>query len=163
MDVSSQSAALHVVGSLDIFLLFSKRSVRLHDYDSLSVVLVLYLSASGLHDDRIGLLLSLTLPGYLAVSLPITTWVDRSGLRPMWMFGAVLMIFATVLSAVTKGFARRLVAAMIGVIGRNGCRIGPFVSNEHDARSASMKSLLDDDICAVQRDWLIYYGGLAYQ
>ena len=50
----------------DGWLLFATRFVRLFAYGFLSVVLVLYLNAVGLSDDRIGLLLMLTLLGDVA-------------------------------------------------------------------------------------------------
>ena len=133
MDVSSQSARAD--RSLDIPLLFATRSVRLFAYGFLSVVLVLYLSAVGLDHERIGLLLTLTLLGDTAVSLPITTWADRIGRRRMLVVGAILMVFAAVLFALTRDFAWLLIAATIGVISPSGSEIGPFLSIEQAALS----------------------------
>ena len=133
MDVSSQSARAD--RSLDVPLLFATRSVRLFAYGFLSVVLVLYLSAVGLDHERIGLLLTLTLLGDTAVSLPITMWADRIGRRRMLVVGAVLMIFAAVLFALTRDFVWLLVAATIGVISPSGSEIGPFLSIEQAALS----------------------------
>jgi len=133
MEVSSLSVAPHVVRSIDVMLLFATRSVRLFAYGFLSVVLVLYLSANGLDDERIGLLLTLTLLGDTAVSLPITTWADRIGRRRMLVVGAILMVFAAVLFAVTNDFLWLLVAATIGVISPSGGEIGPFLSIEQAA------------------------------
>lgn len=135
MDVSSQSATAHTDYSFDVPLLFATRSVRLFAYGFLSVVLVLYLSAVGLDHERIGLLLTLTLLGDTAVSLPITTWADRIGRRRMLVAGAILMVFAAVLFAVTKDFVWLLVAATVGVISPSGNEIGPFLSIEQAALS----------------------------
>ena len=135
MNVSSHSATAHADRSFDVPLLFATRSVRLFAYGFLSVVLVLYLSAVGLDHERIGLLLTLTLLGDTVVSLPITTWADRIGRRRMLVVGAILMVFAAVLFAVTKDFAWLLVAATIGVISPSGSEIGPFLSIEQAALS----------------------------
>ena len=135
MDVSSHSIAAIADRSFDVPLLFATRSVRLFAYGFLSVVLVLYLSAVGLDPERIGLLLTLTLLGDTAVSLPITTWADRMGRRRMLVVGAILMVFAAVLFAVTKDFVWLLIAATIGVISPSGSEIGPFLSIEQAALS----------------------------
>lgn len=55
--------------ALDARLLFGARIVHLFAYGFVAVVLFLYLSAIGLDDHRIGLLLSLTLAGDVLVSL----------------------------------------------------------------------------------------------
>ena len=125
----------HADRSFDVPLLFATRCVRLFAYGFLSVVLVLYLSAVGLDHERIGLLLTLTLLGDTAVSLPITTWADRIGRRRMLVAGAILMVFAAVLFAITKDFVWLLVAATIGVISPSGSEIGPFLSIEQAALS----------------------------
>ncbi len=135
MDVSSHPAPVPADRSFDVPLLFATRSVRLFAYGFLSVVLVLYLSAVGLDHERIGLLLTLTLLGDTAVSLPITTWADRIGRRRMLVVGAILMVFAAVLFAITKEFAWLLIAATIGVISPSGGEIGPFLSIEQAALS----------------------------
>ena len=72
-------------------LLFTTRAVRLFAYGFLSVVLVLYLSALGLSESRIGLLLTLTLLGDTAVSLVLTTRADRLGRRRTLVAGAAVL------------------------------------------------------------------------
>src|SRR5262245_38811261 len=78
----------------DGWVLFGTRIVRLFAYGLLSVVLVLYLSAVGLSDQSIGVLLTLTLVGDALVSLVITRVADRVGRRRMLLAGAGLMILA---------------------------------------------------------------------
>ena len=85
-------------------LLFGTRILRLFAYGFLSVVMALYLAQVGLTEAQIGLLLTLTLLGDTAVSLYITTTADRIGRRRMLIIGALLMIFASVLFAVTRNF-----------------------------------------------------------
>ena len=92
-----------------IALLFATRALRMFAYGLTSVVLVLYLSAAGIPQAGIGLLLTLTLLGDAAISLWITTRADRLGRRRMLMAGAVLMVLAGVLLAVAQ-------------IGRASCR-----------------------------------------
>src|SRR5438105_10800251 len=87
--------------SRDGRLLFATRTVRLFAYGFLAVILGLYLSSNGLSDSQIGLVLSLTLLGDAAISLPITIIADRIGRRRMLLVGAGLMIFAGVVFALT--------------------------------------------------------------
>jgi hypothetical protein len=72
-------------------LLFGARCARLFAYGFLSVALVLYLSAVGLSDRQIGLLLTMTLLGDTVISLGISTAADRTGRRAMLIVGALLM------------------------------------------------------------------------
>ena len=104
-------------------------------YGFLSVVLVLYLEQIGLNQVRIGLLLTLTLIGDTIISLWITTNADRVGRRRMLIVGALLMVFAGVLFAMTRNFAFLLIAATIGVISPSGYEVGPFLSIEQAALS----------------------------
>ena len=99
-------------------------------YGLLSVILALYLSEVGLSPQRIGLLLTLTLAGDTVISLWMTTSADRRGRRKMLVGGALLMVFAGVLFALTRDFGLLLVAAVIGVISPSGNEVGPFLSIE---------------------------------
>lgn len=124
----------------DTRILFSTRVLRLFGYGFLSVILALYLGQLGLSEVQIGLLLTLTLLGDTVISLWITTNADRIGRRRMLMAGAVLMILAAVLFAVTRNFYLLLLAAMIGVISPSGNEVGPFLSIEQ----ASLTQLVSD-------------------
>ncbi len=119
----------------DIRILFATRILRMTAYGLLSVILALYLSAVGLSPQRIGLLLSLTLAGDTVISLWMTTSADRRGRRKMLIGGALLMVFAGVLFAVTRDFGLLLVAAIIGVISPSGNEVGPFLSIEQASRA----------------------------
>jgi predicted MFS family arabinose efflux permease len=107
--------------------------VRLFGFGLLAVVLVLYLSALGLSEGRIGLLLTLTLLGDTAVSLLFTTRADRVGRRRMLLGGAALVVLAGAVFAVTRSFALLLLAATLGVISPAGNEVGPFLAIEQAA------------------------------
>jgi MFS family permease len=129
-----------VTSSADVKLLFATRLLRMFAYGFLSVVLVLYLAASGLSEGRIGLLLTLTLIGDTVISLAITTNADRIGRRRMLVVGAVLMMFAGVGFASTHAFVPLLIAATLGVISPSGNEIGPFLAMEQAALSEVIPS-----------------------
>jgi MFS family permease len=124
----------------DVRLLFATRIVRLFAYGFLSVVLLLYLTELGLSDNRIGLLLTLTLAGDTVISLAITTTADRIGRKSMLLCGSVLVIFAGILFASTSNFLLLLIAATIGVISPSGNEVGPFLSIEQAALSQLISS-----------------------
>jgi len=118
---------------LDARLLLAARIVRLFAYGFVAVVLVLYLSAIGLDDHRIGLLLSLTLAGDVLVSLYLTTRADALGRKRTLLAGALLMIGAAVVFAITRDFTLLVLAATIGVISPSGNEVGPFLAVEQVA------------------------------
>jgi MFS family permease len=117
----------------DVALLFATRSVRLFAYGFLSVVLVLYLSESGLSEARIGALLTATLLGDTLLSLWLTTRADRAGRRRTLAVGAALMTVAAVVFATTDAYGLLLVAATVGVISPAGGEVGPFLAIEQAA------------------------------
>ena len=134
--------------------LFITRIVRLFAYGFLSVILVLYLAELGLKETEIGLLLTLILIGDTLISLWITTNADRIGRRRMLIIGAVLMIFAGVLFALTRNFIALLVAATIGVISPSGYEVGPFLSIEQ----AALSQIVSDDQRTQVFAWYNLFG-----
>ncbi len=155
MDVTHVSRPM--TGRLDIPLLFASRCVRLFAYGFLSVVLVLYLTSLDLSETNVGLLLTLTLLGDSVISLGLTSWADRIGRRRMLLIGAILMLFAAVLFAVTREFHWLLVAATIGVISPSGNEVGPFLSIEQ----AALTQLLPNERRTMAFAWYNMVGSLS--
>jgi MFS family permease len=116
-------------------LLFAARSVRMLAYGSLAVILVLYLARIGFDGTQIGLTLSLTLLGDIAISLWLTTHADRLGRRRVLAVGALLMAGAGIVFAATDAFIPLLIAATIGVISPSGNEVGPFLAVEQASLS----------------------------
>ncbi len=125
-------AALQTL-SPDGRLLFATRTVRLFAYGFLAIILGLYLSAVGLTNSQIGLVLSLTLVGDALIALPITIIADRLGRRRMLIAGAGLMIFAGVVFALTSNITLLIITAIIGTISPSGNEVGPFLAIEQAA------------------------------
>ncbi|MHB9002088.1 MAG: MFS transporter [Thermoanaerobaculia bacterium] len=117
----------------DTALLFAARTIRLFAYGFVAVILVLYLSAIGLDDRRIGMLLSLTLAGDVVVSLYLTTRADLFGRKRTLVAGAVLMLGAAIAFIVTRDFTLLVLAATLGVISPSGNEVGPFLAIEQVA------------------------------
>jgi MFS family permease len=117
----------------DVRLLFTTRILRLFAFGLVSVALMLHLTAAGLSEAAIGLLLTLTLLGDTAISLWLTTRADRAGRKRMLLVGALLMILAGAMFAVTRSFWLLLLAATLGVISPSGNEVGPFLAVEQAA------------------------------
>ncbi|MBI4639057.1 MAG: MFS transporter [Candidatus Tectomicrobia bacterium] len=130
----SELQSLSVLTS-DGRILFSTRIMRLFAYGFLSVVLVLYLAQVGLSGKQIGLLITLTQIGDIAIALGVTTNADRFGRKRMLIAGTGLMVFAGVLFASTRDFWVLLLAATIGIISSGGYEAGPFLPIEQAALS----------------------------
>jgi MFS family permease len=124
----------------DFKLLFATRIVRMFAYGSLSVVLLLYLTACGFTEAESGALLTLTLIGDTCISLWMTANADRIGRKKMLILGALLMLVAGVVFAYTRNFFILLIAAAIGVISPSGNEVGPFLSIEQAALTQTIES-----------------------
>ncbi len=107
--------------------------MRLFAYGLASVVLVLHLAAVGIDEKRIGLLLTLTLLGDVALSLLVTTRADRLGRRRMLLLGAALMLGTGAAFATATSFAVLAAVATVGVLSPAGNEVGPFLPIEQAA------------------------------
>ena len=113
--------------------LFALRTLRMFGYGFLAVVLVLYLDAIGLDPVAIGAVLTLTLVGDTLLSLWLTTNADRLGRRRVLAAGAILMLFAGIVFAVTTWVPLLILAGAVGVISPTGNEVGPFLAVEQAA------------------------------
>ena len=121
---------MNAVSSADLRVLVASRLLRMFAYGMLGVVLVLYLVRLGFDGGRIGLLLTLTLLGDVAISLWLTTHADRWGRRKTLLAGATLMALGGAGMAASENFLVLVIAATIGVISPTGGEVGPFQSVE---------------------------------
>ncbi|HMV30442.1 MAG TPA: MFS transporter, partial [Anaerolineales bacterium] len=128
--------------TLDVPLLFATRIIRMFCYGFLSVILVLYLSETGLTEQQAGLLFTFTLAGDAAISLYLTTHADGFGRKRTLIIGALLMLGAGVVFLMTNNIIVLMIAAIIGVISPSGNEIGPFLSVEQ----AGLSQLLPDKL-----------------
>src|SRR5437588_2113188 len=108
----------------DGVLLFVSRFTRLFAYGALSVILVFYLVSLGLTVAQVGLLLTLTLAGDIAISLLLTTRADRMGRRRTLIVGAILMAGGGVAFASTPNLPFLIISGTIRVLRPHGNRSG---------------------------------------
>jgi len=141
----------------DGVLLFVSRFTRLFAYGALSVILVFYLVSLGLSEAQVGLLLTLTLAGDMAISLLLTTRADRIGRRRMLIVGAILMAGAGVAFASSKNLLFLIIAGTVGVISPSGHEVGPFLSIEQSALAHVVSARSRTEVFA----WYTLAGSLA--
>ncbi|KAJ5594587.1 uncharacterized protein N7459_000795 [Penicillium hispanicum] len=125
--------ALHEFGlvtmwqsSRDVKFLCAQRFVRLFAYGGSTLILVSYLSAIGIADDRIGLFMTLTLVGDIVISFFLTLFADAIGRKAVLSLGSALMAVSGVVFALFGNYWILLAAAVFGVISPSGNEIGPF-------------------------------------
>jgi MFS family permease len=141
----------------DGLILFLSRFTRLFAYGSLSVILVFYLVSLGLTESQVGILLTLTLAGDMAISLMLTTRADRIGRRRMLVVGSILMAAAGMAFASTKNLFFLILAGTIGVISPSGNEVGPFLPIEQAVLSHVVSSENRTEIFA----WYTLAGSIA--
>lgn len=141
----------------DASVLFVTRFTRLFAYGALSVILVFYLVSLGLTEAQVGILLTLTLTGDIAISLLLTTRADRIGRHWMLVVGASLMAGAGVAFASTKNLFFLIIAGTIGVISPSGNEVGPFLSIEQAALSHVVSARTRTEVFA----WYTLTGSVA--
>jgi MFS family permease len=141
----------------DAVVLFLTRFLRLFAYGALSVVLVFYLVSLGLTTAQVGLLLTLTLAGDIAISLLLTTRADQMGRRRTLIVGAILMAGAGIAFASTHKLLFLIVAGTIGVISPSGNEVGPFLSIEQAALSHVVSAASRTEVFA----WYTLAGSVA--
>ncbi|KAJ4132584.1 hypothetical protein NW754_015401 [Fusarium falciforme] len=119
--------------SRDLKILILLRFVRLLGYGGTTFVLVLYLNALGFEDMQIGLFMTLTLVGDLAISFVLTYIGDRMGVRVTAAIGAMLMCAGGGAFVFLDNFWLLLLASIVAVINPSANEIDPFKAVEESA------------------------------
>lgn len=141
----------------DIALLFSARIVRLFAYGFISVILALYLGATGLSGAGVGAVLTATLAGDILVSLWVTMVADRVGRKRMLVLGSSLMIISGLIFFFTTNPILITLAAIIGIVSPSGGEIGPFLAIEQ----AALSQLIPDNRRTRLFGWYNLVGSFA--
>jgi predicted MFS family arabinose efflux permease len=121
---------MHLPLTRDGWLLFATCGVRSFAYGFLSVILGLYLAASGLGTTAIGWIFTAALAGGAVMTIILTAIADSFGRKPLLIFGAVLMGLAGWVFAVSHDPILLTAAAIFGTISPSGKEVGPFLSIE---------------------------------
>lgn len=100
----------------DVKLLCVQRFVRLFAYGASTLVLVSFLRELGISQTNIGLFMTLTLAGDVAISFILACFADGIGRRAILTLGAILMVVSGVVFALSDSYWVLLAAAIFGVI-----------------------------------------------
>ena len=134
----SASAGPHPSAARDVRILFVTRFTRLFGYGAIAVMLALYLARLGFDGSRIGLLLSLTLFGDVAVTIYLTTHADRFGRRRTLVLSGLLMAASGFVFGSSDVFPVLVLAATLGVLSPSGGEVGPFLAVEQASLTQSI-------------------------
>ncbi len=142
-------ASVYATGG-DAWIIILSRSCRMFAYGSSALLLALFFAELDVPDERIGLFMTLTLAGDVALSLLLTLVADHVGRRRTLLFGSVLMIISGTTFALCENYWLLLAAAVVGVISATGSDFGPF-------RAVEESMLSEVTSPATRSDVLVWY------
>ncbi|KAF2279508.1 major facilitator superfamily transporter [Westerdykella ornata] len=119
----------------DVKLLFLQRFIRLFAYGASYIILVHFLANLGISDEHVGLFMTLTMLGDVAISFVLTIITDQVGRRKVLAAGALLMGSSGIVFALSSRYWALLLASIVGVISPSGNEIGPFRAVEESILS----------------------------
>lgn len=140
----------------DVHLVLAARCLRMAAYGGASLVLALFFSALALSEARIGLFMTLTLLGDVALSLLLTLVADAAGRRRVLLLGCAGMAAAGAAFALASSYWVLLAAAAVGVVSVSGNEIGPFRAVEESV----LAGLVGEDGRSDVFAWYVVVGTL---
>lgn len=140
----------------DVSLIFLTRFLRMSAYGSASLVLALFFASLEVSEARIGLFMTLTLLGDVALSLGLTLVADAAGRRRILLGGCLGMVLAGAAFATSSNYWVLLAAAVVGVISVSGNEIGPFRAVEESVLAGLVGEEGRSDVFA----WYVVAGTL---
>lgn len=140
----------------DVSLIFLTRFLRMSAYGSASLILALFFASLEVSEARIGLFMTLTLLGDVALSLGLTLVADAAGRRRILLGGCLGMVLAGAAFATSSNYWVLLAAAVVGVISVSGNEIGPFRAVEESVLAGLVGEEGRSDVFA----WYVVAGTL---
>ncbi|KAF2016529.1 para-aminobenzoate synthase [Aaosphaeria arxii CBS 175.79] len=140
----------------DVYILIFTRFLRLVAFGAIALILARFFEELGFSDEQIGLFMTLTLLGDVAVSLLLTLVADELGRRKTLLLGSFLMSMSGVVFATTSNYIALLIAAILGVISPTGNEIGPFRAIEE----STLAHLVHEDSRAEVFTWHVVFAAL---
>lgn len=130
----------------DAWLIILCRCCRMFAYGSSSLILALFFSELHVSDYHIGLFMTLTLVGDVALTLALTLVADRVGRRRSLFAGSLLMVISGCTFALCENYWVLLLAAVVGVISATGGDFGPFRAIEESTLSQLTSPVTRPDV-----------------
>lgn len=140
----------------DVPLIYLTRFLRMAAYGCVSLILALFFASLEISETRIGLFMTLTLLGDVALSLGLTLIADAAGRRRILLLGCVGMVLAGAAFAASSNYWVLLLAAVVGVISVSGNEIGPFRAVEESV----LAGLVGEDGRSDVFAWYVVVGTL---
>ncbi|KAH8178536.1 major facilitator superfamily protein [Sarocladium implicatum] len=120
---------------LDAVLVILARTCRMFAFGAASLIMALFFAELDFTDVQIGMFMTLTLVGDVALSFIMSLMADGLGRRRVLLAGGLLMTMSGVVFALFENFWILLLAAVIGVISASGSDFGPFRAIEESTLS----------------------------
>lgn len=127
-------ASVYATGT-DACLVILSRTCRMFAFGAVSLTIALFFAELGFSDFRIGLFMTLTLLGDVALGLVVTLMADGLGRRRVLMVGGLLMAVSGAVFSYFENFWILLLAAILGVVSAGGGDFGPFRAIEESTLS----------------------------
>ncbi|KAK7539941.1 major facilitator superfamily domain-containing protein [Phyllosticta citribraziliensis] len=140
----------------DVYIIYTTRFLRMAAYGGVALILALFFERLSIPDARIGLFMTLTLLGDVAISLLLTLVADALGRRRTLLLGSVSMALAGIFFSVSSNYWVLLAGAVVGVISVSGNEIGPFRAVEE----STLAQLVPPDARADVFVWYVVVGTL---
>lgn len=119
--------------SRDSFILIAGRGLRAAAMGILSVLIAIYLDLLGLGTPQIGLVLTLSLVGGVALSVPATIVGDMIGRKRLVIILSLITSIAGVALSVTDSMAWLAAGSFLGGYAATGMNVGPLLQLEQTA------------------------------
>lgn len=111
------------------------RTCRMLAFGAASLIMALFFAELRFSDVQIGLFMTLTLVGDVALSFVLTLMADGLGRRRVLLAGGLLMAVSGTVFALSENFWVLLAAAVVGVVSASGGDFGPFRAIEESTLS----------------------------
>lgn len=148
-------ASLYATGR-DSWFVICARSCRMFAFGGVSLILAPFFAILGFTDTQIGLFMTLTLAGDLALSFLLTMTADSLGRRRVLVAGGLLMALSGAVFVYFENFWILLFAAIIGVVSATGGDFGPFRAIEESMLSHLTNPKTRSDVLS----WYVTISGL---
>ena len=138
------------------WLIIAARSCRMFAFGGVSLIMAMFFSSLGFTDTQIGLFMTLTLAGDVALSFFVTLVADNLGRRRVLLAGGILMTLSGAVFTYFENFWILLFAAVVGVVSATGGDFGPFRAIEESVLSHLTNPNTRSDVLS----WYITASGL---
>lgn len=135
---------------MDSYILLALKAVRLLAYGLTMMVLVPFLLELGRDESEVGLFMTLTLVGDVALSAWVTRIADGYGRRFILGASSILMLLSGVCFMFCTNYAILLIAAVVGVISPSGDEVGPFRAIEESSVAQITRGTTRSKLFAAQ-------------